>query len=163
MTAVNTPAQSRFPLASIQFSLTVFFSAFLLFWTQLILGKFILPWFGGTPAVWTTCMLFFQLLLLAGYAYAHILTHHLNSGSQALCHCAVLLLSLGLLLYLARTWDSPITPGAGWKPLPESDPVPRILAVLPLSVGLPYFVLSSTGPLLQTWHQHVWRTKSPYR
>jgi hypothetical protein len=75
---VSASAQPRFPLASVQFSLTVFLSAFLLFWTQLILGKFLLPWFGGTPAVWTACMLFFQVLLLAGYLYAHLLTTRLR-------------------------------------------------------------------------------------
>src|SRR5262244_2671372 len=100
MTAVNTPAQSRLPIASLQFSFTVFLSAFLLFWTQLILGKFILPWSGGTPAVWTTCMLFFQVVLLAGYLYAHIVTTRLRPWTQALVHCTVLLLSVGLLLSL---------------------------------------------------------------
>jgi len=163
MTAVNTPAQSRFPLASVQFSLTVFLSAFLLFWTQLILGKFILPWFGGTPTVWTTCMLFFQLLLLAGYVYAHILTKSLEGWTQALTHCAFLLLSIGLLLYLKSIWDSPITPAAGWKPPADADPVLRILSLLAIAVGLPYFTLSTTAPLLQAWYRRVLPARSPYR
>ena len=149
--------------AALQFSVTIFLSAFLLFWTQLILGKFILPWFGGTPAVWTTCMLFFQLLLLAGYAYAHILTRQLSGWAQALTHCTVLLLSLGLLFYLAAIWDSPITPAAHWKPQGNTAPIPRILFLLTVAVGLPYFALSTTGPLLQTWYQHTSQTGSPYR
>ena len=149
--------------ATLQFSITIILSAFLLFWTQLILGKFILPWFGGTPAVWTTCMLFFQVLLLAGYAYAHIITKHLNGWAQALTHCTILLVSVGLLLYLATIWDSPITPAAHWKPQGETAPVPRILFLLTVAVGLPYFALSTTGPLLQTWYQRAGQTKSPYR
>jgi hypothetical protein len=163
MAAVNWPAQPRFPLASLQFSLTVFFGAFLLFWTQLILGKFILPWFGGTPTVWTTCMLFFQVLLLAGYVYSHILANHLSGWTQALTHSAVLSLSVAALFYLATTWDSPITPAAYWKPEPHTDPVLRILSVLAIAVGLPYFALSATGPLLQTWYQRLEHSGSPYR
>ncbi len=108
-------------------------------------------------------MLFFQMLLLAGYIYAHILTNRLSSSSQALTHCAVLFLSLLLLWYLATTWDSPITPAARWKPLTASDPVLRILWVLAISAGLPYFALSSTSPLLQAWHRRVSQAKSPYR
>jgi hypothetical protein len=148
--------------AALQFSVTIFLSAFLLFWTQLILGKFILPWFGGTPAVWTTCMLFFQVVLLAGYTYAHILTGRLRGWAQALTHCAILLLSVGLLLYLGTIWDSAITPAAHWKPLGETAPIPRILFLLTVAVGLPYFALSATGPLLQTWYQRTWQTESPY-
>jgi hypothetical protein len=160
---VNAPAQPRFPLASVQFSLTVFLSAFLLFWTQLIVGKLILPWFGGTPTVWTTCMLFFQVFLLAGYVYAHILTKSLQGWAQALTHCTLLVASIGLLSYLAMAWDSPITPAASWKPTAETDPVLRILSVLAIAVGLPYFALSTTGPLLQAWHQRIWQTASTYR
>jgi hypothetical protein len=80
-----------------------FFSAFLLFWTQLILGKFIPPWFGGAPAVWTTCILFFQVVLLAGCANAHILTRQLSGWAQAFTHCVVLLSSVGLLAGLRCT------------------------------------------------------------
>jgi hypothetical protein len=155
--------QTRLNLLGLQFSVTIFLSAFLLFWTQLVLGKFILPWFGGTPAVWTTCMLFFQVLLLFGYAYAHILTRHLSGWTEALTHCTILSLSVVLLLYLASIWDSPMTPGAHWKPLPETDPVPRIIGLLAVAVGLPYFVLSATGPLLQAWYQRTYQSESPYR
>ena len=160
---MSAPAQPRFPLASVQFSLTVFLSAFLLFWTQVILGKFILPWFGGTPAVWTTCMLFFQLLLLAGYTYAHVLAKHLSGWAQALTHSVILLVSVALLLYLARIWSSPVTPSANWKPNTDADPVLRILGILAIAVGLPYFTLSTTGPLLQAWYRRTSHGESPYR
>jgi hypothetical protein len=160
---VNAPAQHRFPPVTVPFSFTIFLSAFLLFWTQLILGKFLLPWFGGTPAVWTTCMLFFQLLLLAGYVYAHLLTTRLSGRAQALTHGSILLLSIGLTLYLAKAWDSAITPAANWKPPEGGDPVFRIVRTLAIAVGLPYFTLSTTGPLLQAWHRRVEPNRSPYR
>jgi hypothetical protein len=147
----------------ILFPSTIFLSAFLLFWTQLILGKYLLPWFGGTPAVWTTCMLFFQVLLLAGYGYAHLLTRYSKAVTQCLVHCTILLISLALLCYLATIWDSPITPGSAWKPLGGSNPVLRIIKLLAVSVGLPYFALSATGPLLQTWYQRAVQGESPYR
>src|SRR5450631_4184820 len=103
-----------FRLARSPFGLTIFLSAFLLFWVQLLLGKYILPWFGGAAAVWTTCMLFFQVLLVGGYAYAHWLSG-LKPRAQVFLHCAVVVSSLLLLACLAVTWNSPITPGANWK------------------------------------------------
>lgn len=145
------------------FGITIFLSAFLLFWVQLLLGKFILPWFGGAAAVWTTCMLFFQVLLLGGYAYAHFLSSRLNSRAQAWLHSAVVLSSLLLLGCLAFAWNSPITPGSGWKPHGVDHPVTQIVLLLTVAVGLPYFVLSSTGPLLQAWYWKVHEGGSPYR
>ena len=145
------------------FGITIFLSAFLLFWVQLLLGKFILPWFGGAAAVWTTCMLFFQVLLLGGYAYAHFLSSRLNSRAQAWLHSAVVFSSLLLLACLAFAWNSPITPGSGWKPHGVDHPVAQIVLLLSVAVGLPYFVLSSTGPLLQAWYWKVHEGGSPYR
>ena len=124
-----------------RYAVTIFLSAFLLFQVQPLVGKFILPWFGGSPAVWTTCMLFFQVLLLAGYSYAHGITDRLSIGSQRVCHLALLLASL---------WFLPIAAHAeAWKPTGAEMPVPGILALLGATIGLPYFLLSSTGPLLQ--------------
>ena len=160
---MNAPAQHRFPPAAAPFSFTIFLSAFLLFWTQLILGKFLLPWFGGTPAVWTACMLFFQVLLLAGYVYAHLVTTRLRAWAQALTHGSILVLSICLTGYLAKTWDSAITPAANWKPPLGGDPVFRIVAILAIAVGLPYFTLSTTGPLLQAWYRRAEPNGSPYR
>ena len=108
-------------------------------------------------------MLFFQVLLLGGYAYAHLLGSRLNSRAQALLHCAVVLSSLLLLGILAFTWSSPITPGPGWRPHGADHPVMQIVMLLGVSVGLPFFVLSSTGPLLQSWYWRVYGGDSPYR
>jgi hypothetical protein len=145
------------------FGITIFLSAFLLFWVQLLIGKYILPWFGGAAAVWTTCMLFFQVLLLAGYAYAHWLTSRLKARAQTLLHCAIVVSSLLVLGCLAIVWDSPITPGSSWKPNGVGHPVIQIVTLLSVSVGLPFLVLSSTGPLLQAWYWRVYGGASPYR
>lgn len=145
------------------FGITIFLSAFLLFWVQLLLGKYILPWFGGAAAVWTTCMLFFQVLLLGGYAYAHFLNSRLEPRAQAWLHCAVVVTSLLLLGCLAAFWNSPITPGPNWKPHGSGHPAIQIVILLSVSVGLPYFVVSTTGPLLQAWYQRVHEGASPYR
>jgi SAM-dependent methyltransferase len=136
------------------YALSIFTGAFLLFQVQPLIGKYILPWFGGSPGVWATCMLFFQTLLLGGYAYAHFSTKHLKPKNQALLHLALLALSLALL---------PITPADSWKPLVAGDPTWRILALLTVSLGLPYFVLSATGPLMQQWFSQTHPGVSPYR
>jgi hypothetical protein len=136
------------------FALTIFLSAFLLFEVQPIVGKIILPWFGGSAAVWTTCMLFFQLLLLAGYIYADLTSRLLAPRAQGILHAALLLLALFAL---------PLNPSADFAPAGEGDPVWRIVLVLGLSVGLPYFLLSTTGPLMQAWHVRAEKQALPYR
>ena len=145
------------------YPLTVFLGAFLLFAVQLLLAKYFLPWFGGAPAVWTTSMLFFQTLLLAGYAYAHGLTNRFSQKSQSTLHCLLLLASLILLVWLAFLWPSPLTPGAGWKPQAGEQPLRHLIVLLAVSAGLPFFVLSTTGPLLQTWFARTRSHGSPYR
>jgi hypothetical protein len=144
------------------FALTIFLSAFLLFQLQPMMGKYVLPWFGGAPAVWTTCMLFFQALLLAGYSYAHGLARR-TGRQQAKAHLAVLAASVAVLVALALFWPSPITPGAGWKPAGSETPVRDILLLLSAGVGLPYLLLASTGPLLQHWFARTFPGSSPYR
>ncbi len=124
------------------YALTILMSAFLIFQVQPLISKYILPWFGGTPGVWTTCMLFFQVVLFAGYAYAHASIRWLTPRWQAIVHTALLLLALSAL---------PITPDASWKPTGGELPTGRILGLLAATVGLPYFLLSATGPLLQGW------------
>lgn len=136
------------------YALTIFLSAFLLFQVQPLLGKNILPWFGGTPAVWTTCMLFFQTILLGGYAYAHLFVSRLSPKQQGILHMAFLVLSLVAL---------PLNPSPDWKPEGAELPVWRILALLAATVGMPYFMLSATGPLLQGWSRRVNPGSSPYR
>ena len=136
------------------FASTILLSAFLLFLVQPIIAKQILPWFGGTSAVWTTCMVFFQVLLLAGYAYAHASTRYLAPKRQAQLHIALLLASLIFL---------PIIPSAALKPAGEQDAALRILLLLGATIGLPYFLLSTTGPLVQKWVAHRFPEKSVYR
>jgi hypothetical protein len=145
------------------YGLAVFLGAFLLFLVQPLLAKYFLPWFGGAPAVWTTCMLFFQLLLLGGYAYAHGLVSKLSPQAQAVLHCSLLLASLILLVCLALIWPSPLTPGASWKPHGDEEPIRRLLALLAVSAGLPYFVLASTGPLVQAWFSRTAARDTTYR
>jgi hypothetical protein len=145
------------------FALTIFLSAFLLFQVQLIVGKQLLPWFGGTPAVWITCMVFFQLLLLAGYSYAHLVSSRLKAKPHAYAHAALLLTAAGALVVSAFFWLSPIYPGTNWRPADSSSPVLHILALLSVSVGLPFFLLSTTSPLMQTWFAVANPQGSPYR
>jgi SAM-dependent methyltransferase len=124
------------------YPVTILLSAFLLFLVQPIIAKQILPWFGGSAGVWTACLVFFQMLLLGGYAYAHGLSKLRNARTQATIHIALLLLSLAFL---------PIIPSVNWKPTVASDPLWHILGLLTVTIGMPYFLLSSTGPLIQTW------------
>jgi len=142
---------------------SIFLGAFLLFSVQLLLGKYFLPWFGGTPAMWTTCMFFFQTLLLAGYAYAHALPQWFTPRTQGYLHSALLFASLVLLAFLAITWGTPITPSVNWRPASGAHPVWSLIVLLAVSAGLPYFVLSSTGPLLQSWFTRTHPGRTPYR
>jgi len=144
------------------FTLTVFLGAFLLLQVELIVGKYILPWFGGTSAVWITCMLFFQAVLLAGYAYGHVLDRA-GARRQALLHRILLLVSLLVLIAQFLLWHSPLTLDSSWKPRAQGNPLVQIFVLLAVSVGLPYLVLASTSPLLQTWWRRIYPARSPYR
>jgi SAM-dependent methyltransferase len=135
------------------FGVTILLSAFLLFQVQPLIAKLILPWFGGSAAVWTSCMLFFQMALLGGYAYAHWLIKQ-TTARQTIIHPGLLALSLLSL---------PILPSAWWKPEGAADPLLRILGLLAVTVGLPYFLLSSTSPLLQSWYSRSTGGAMPYR
>ena len=146
------PAASRLATTLLLCSLSLL-SAFLLFQVQPVISKFILPWFGGSPGVWTTCMLFFQVVLFLGYAYAHGLTR-LPRRWQWLIHGILVVAALSVL---------PLSPSPDWKPTGNEDPATRILLLLLATVALPYFVLSSTSPLTQVWFTravpggHPWR------
>ncbi|HSW61885.1 MAG TPA: fused MFS/spermidine synthase [Dissulfurispiraceae bacterium] len=129
----------------ILFSLTLFMSATLIFIVQPMVAKMILPLLGGTPAVWNTCMMFFQALLLGGYAYAHVSSSRLLVGKQVMLHAALLLLACIVL---------PVAISRHWIPAGEANPIGVVLILLLFSVGLPFFVLSSTAPLMQRWF--VW-------
>jgi hypothetical protein len=145
------------------FALTIFLSAFLLFQVQLIISKYILPWFGGSAAVWTTNMLAFELLLLAGYLYSHFVSEHLTPKGQARVHLALLAITLLLILVLSLAWPSAITPGPGWKPVSTEHPVRDVILITLLATGLPFFVLSTTGPLLQRWYTRLGGDVRTYR
>jgi MFS family permease/SAM-dependent methyltransferase len=136
------------------YALTIFVSAFLLFLVQPVIAKLILPWFGGSAAVWTTCLVFFQCALLAGYFYSDWTTRHLNLKRQAALHIVLTLIALVLL---------PIIPDVAWKPLGEESPSIRILLLLTVTIGLPYFLLATTSPLVQAWFARSYPDASPYR
>lgn len=136
------------------YALTIFLSSFLLFQVQPILAKMILPWFGGSAAVWNACMLFFQAALLAGYTYAHLLFAKVPARRAGKIHTGLLALSLLTL---------PILPGAAWKPTGGENPALQILGLLTATVGLPYFLLATTGPLLQAWYARQHAGSTPYR
>lgn len=153
---MSAPAADHVPSSARStwlFCAAVFVSAFLLFQVQPLISKAILPWFGGTPSVWTTCMLFFQLALFAGYAYAHLVSARLPVRAQSVLHLALIGAALATLHIL---------PGSHWKPTGEESPVLRIVELLAATVGLPYFILSTTGPLLQRWYSLVYPDRSPY-
>lgn len=136
------------------FALTTSLSAFLLFSVQPLIAKQIVPWFGGTSAVWTLCLVFFQSLLTAGYAYSDWSTRRLGARSQAALHLGLLALSLISL---------PIVAGDRWKPAGGEEPSWRILGLLGATIGLPYFLLSTTSPLVQTWFARRFPLRTAYR
>jgi len=131
----------------------IFASAFLLFLVQPLIAKMILPWFGGVAEVWAVCLVFFQTVLLLGYLYAHLLVRYFRPRVQGRIHAALLAASV---LWL------PILPKASWQPSGREDPAIYILWLLALTIGLPFFLLSSTSPLLQAWYARS-RGASPYR
>jgi hypothetical protein len=132
---------------------SIFLAAFLLFALEPLVAKRILPWFGGSSAVWSVCLVFYQVALLAGYAYARLLTKYLRQSGQAAVHIGLLITSLALL---------PIGPAARWKPAASAHPAWLILWMLTGTIGLPFAVLSATSPLLQDWLARSGDDK-PYR
>jgi SAM-dependent methyltransferase len=135
------------------FATTIFLGAFLLFLIEPLIAKLILPWFGGSAAVWATCLVFFQTALLLGYLYADSTIRRLSPRRQSVLHLGLLLVSL---LWL------PIAPQIFWRSHVTVDPAWRILGLLTFSVGLPFLLLSSTSPLLQTWYARRAANRSPY-
>ena len=136
-------------------AVTIFVSAFLLFQVQPLISKQILPWFGGSPAVWTTAMLFFQSVLFGGYAYAHFATRYLSAKTHLRIHIG--------LVFVAALMASLITPSTALKPNGDENPMLYVLLLLSICVGLPYFTLASTGPIVQAWFSRIRPGASPYR
>jgi hypothetical protein len=136
------------------YAVTIFVSAFLLFLVQPVMAKQILPWFGGSATVWTTCLVFFQTALLAGYSYADWTVRRLTPRRSVQLHLVLLAVSLLAL---------PIVPADRWKPLGSENPSWLILGMLVATIGLPYFLLSTTSPLVQAWFARRFPSASPYR
>jgi spermidine synthase len=124
------------------YAATLFTSAFLLFWVQPLIAKMLLPLIGGAPAVWNTAMMFFQLVLLAGYLYAHMLSRRVPAALQPWIHGVVVLAAFAILPFAIR---------AGELPPAEASPIAWLVGRLALYVGLPFFALSASAPLLQSW------------
>ena len=120
----------------------LFLSAAILFAMEPMFTKMVLPLMGGTPAVWNTAVMFFQAVLLAGYLYAHLLSRMKGLRKQALVHVGVLLVGLFFL---------PVHVGLAWAPTASAHPVPWLIALLAVSIGVPFFAISATAPLLQSW------------
>ncbi|HKI37640.1 MAG TPA: fused MFS/spermidine synthase [Gemmataceae bacterium] len=137
------------------YALTLFLSALLLFLVQPLIGKLITPLLGGFPAVWNTCVVFFQAMLLAGYAYAHYSGNWLGERKQAAAHLAVLLLPAVVL---------PLGVSTALLPAAGDNPIPGLLLLLLVSAGLPFFAIATTAPLLQRWFANTAHpaAKDPY-
>ena len=127
------------------YSLTLFVNAALLFIIEPMVAKMILPFLGGSPAVWNTSLVFYQACLLLGYAYAHFGSHWFGSRRHALLHLILVLAALLLL---------PIVLPVGWFDVPGRNPVGLVLSGLTVSIGFPFLVLSAGAPLLQKWFAH---------
>jgi len=151
---MTTPIQRLAHPTMILHAATIALSAFLLFLVQPIIARQILPWFGGSAAVWTTCMVFFQVALLAGYFYSDLVIRKLAPRAQATVHTVLLLASLVFL---------PITVSEAMKPTDATQPVGRILLLLAVTIGLPYVMLATTGPLVQAWFTRQFRSAQVYR
>jgi spermidine synthase len=135
------------------FVVAILASSFLLFLVQPMVGKRILPWFGGTPGVWTLCLAFYQTTLFLGYAYAHLLIRFAGPLAQVGIHA---------LLVGAAFVALPVLPGDRWQPTGVADPSADILAMLTSNVALPFIALASTGPLVQAWFARSYPHRSPY-
>lgn len=153
----NTSATAAGPALALVYAGTIFVSAFLLFQIQPMISKAILPWFGGTPAVWTVCLLFFQSLLFAGYAYAHFTNAWLRPAQQAILHILMIIAALAFVAWLR------VVPDSNWQPRGDADPTLSILTILAATIGIPYLILSATGPLLQAWFARSFPGRTPYR
>lgn len=136
------------------YAAVIFVSAFLIFLVQPLIAKQILPWFGGSAAVWGTCLLFFQSALLAGYAYADAINRWLSLKRQVILHSSLLILAAVMM---------PIIAADHWRPSGEEEPISRILGLLIATIGLPYFLLATTTPLIGAWYWRRYASSAPYR
>ena len=145
------------------YAISVLLSAFLLFLIQPMIGKFLLPWYGGTPAVWSTILLFSQVVLTAGYAYAYWLLGRSRERLQGTIHFIILGLSLLILLATSLLWPSPLTPDTGWRTPGSEQPIWEILRILVVAIGVPFLVLAANSTLMQAWFHRDYPAPTPYR
>lgn len=138
----------------VPFAIAIFIGAFLLFQIQPMIAKMILPWFGGSAAVWITCMVFFSFYCFAGIFTLIFLTKIFTLKPQTIIHLILLIISLFLL---------PVKPLVKFISNSHDMPVREIIKLLTLSLGLPYFLLSTTSPLMQSWYSYVRQEAFPYR
>ena len=153
--ATPYPWTVEFRLIMFRFAFQIFLSAFLLFQVQPIVARFILPDFGGASNVWTVCLVFFQVFLLVGYLYAYLLDRWLPPFKQALVHVVLVLFALIVLL--------PLDLGTGYQSTSQQSPQLSIVLLLVSSVGLPYALISSSGPLFQNWYRTKFPQNNTYR
>lgn len=135
------------------FAIAIFLGAFLLFLVQPLIGRFVLPWFGGSPGIWSVCLLFFQSALFLGYSYAHVLARLRPVSRQIGLHLGLL---AGALLWLPPIPDAP--PAA----IAAATPIPELLMLLTTSIGPLFVLLAATGPLVQRWFHRAHPSRSPY-
>lgn len=148
---IRRPNPVTFRTVALVFALTSFLNTFLLFQVQLIVGKYILPWFGGSAAVWTTSVLVFQILLLGEYVYSHLVSEKLPPRTQSNLHLGLLAAGALVVLALSLVWPVGNHTWRGLEAKRQRRPVLQVATILLLAAGLPFFVLSTTGPLLQRW------------
>lgn len=153
MESVNPAMANPARRSTWSFGLAIFLGAWLIFQIQPLMSKLILPWFGGTPQVWTVCLLFFQSTLFAGYVFAHVLQRTCSPRGQVTIYIGLLIVAL-----LATG----VMPTDDWRPTGDSDPTFQILLLLARFIGLPYLLLSATGPLMQAWYHRSLPERSPW-
>ena len=145
------------------YAISIFLSAFLLFQIQPMFGKILLPWYGGTPTVWSTILLFSQVVLTAGYAYAYWLLGRSRERLQGSIHLIILAISLVLLLATSLLWSSPLTPDTSWRTPGSELPIWEILRILLAAIGLPFLVLAANSTMMQAWFHRDYPEPTPYR
>lgn len=145
------------------YAISIFLSAFLLFQIQPMIGKILLPWFGGTTTVWSTILLFSQVLLTGGYAYAYWLLGRLRNQRQAIVHLILIAGSLLILLGTALSWSAPLIPDASWRSQTSQYPIWDILRILMIAIGVPFLLLASNSTLTQAWFHRDNPKPTPYR
>ncbi len=165
---MNVPASAPTGVRTVAFGAAILLAASLLFQIQFVLGKLILPWFGGSASVWSTALVVFQALLLVGYAYAHGIASLPTRRQQLTRHGILVAVVVAMLAWRTLAWPSPVTPGDAWKPDPDAPPAWQIVLLLTGAIGLPFVLLASTSPLLQRWYADAIATplgprRSPYR